>query len=261
MNRPLWPILLPLLLLLGALMLASQAWSQESCAAMPSHGAPSVTVAHATSVCHKGYVSVVDDDLKIPRYVAYELTAPHSVGCNKRQNNFHVDPALPDGSAAPADYAQSGFDKGHQAPAEDFAWDAGAMSDSFSMANMAPQVPGLNRQEWERLEETVRSWALDRGPLSIYVGPYLGKSKTTIGKHHVLVPEGYWKIIVDAKGESQAYFMWNTSIAKGPLDPFMAEDDKLAALTGVTIPHSPNSTTPWSIDLANWRQKHQEACK
>jgi DNA/RNA endonuclease G (NUC1) len=28
------------------------------------------------------------------------------------------------------------------------------------MANMAPQLPGLHRAEWEHLEETVRAWAL-----------------------------------------------------------------------------------------------------
>jgi hypothetical protein len=82
--------------------------------------------------------------------------------------------------ASPRDYDKSGYDKGHQAPAEDFAWDADELSDSFSMANMAPQLPGLNRAEWEHLEETVRSWALVRGELLIFVGPVLPAKPETI---------------------------------------------------------------------------------
>jgi len=64
--------------------------------------------------------------------------------------------------ASLSDYDHSGYDKDHMAPAVDFALDAAEKSDSFSMANMAPQLPGLNRAEWEHLEETVRAWAFAR---------------------------------------------------------------------------------------------------
>ena len=95
----------------------------------------------------EAYVALVDDDLKVPRWVAYTLTKEYSLGCDVRVSDFHADPALPKGSATPSDYDNSGYDKGHQAPAEDFAWNKDTEYDSFSMANMAPQKPGLNRQE------------------------------------------------------------------------------------------------------------------
>jgi len=71
------------------------------------------------------------------------------------------------------------------------------MSDSFSMANMAPQRPGLNRAQWERIEETVRVWATDRGNLIVYVGPVLVNTSHTISKDKVVVPTAFWKVIVD----------------------------------------------------------------
>jgi endonuclease G len=78
--------------------------------------------------------------------------------CLARTNNFRADEEIQAGRRArPMDYRRSGYDQGHQAPAEDFAWSAAQMHDSFSMANMTPQLAGLNRAEWERLEETVRA--------------------------------------------------------------------------------------------------------
>jgi endonuclease G len=87
--------------------------------------------AHVSEVCHKGYAALVDDDALVPRWVAYRLTGAHSLGCRGRTNNFHADAELPKGHrAAPADYSHSGYDQGHQAPADDFAWDIGVMKDS-----------------------------------------------------------------------------------------------------------------------------------
>jgi endonuclease G, mitochondrial len=77
---------------------------------------------HTTPVCHAGYASLVDDDRLIPRFVAYHLTAEHTLGCIKRTNNFHADTQLSASlRAQPSDYTNSGYDRGHHAPAEDFA--------------------------------------------------------------------------------------------------------------------------------------------
>jgi DNA/RNA endonuclease G (NUC1) len=57
-------------------------------------------------------------------------------------------------------------------------WNAGEVSDSFSMVKMAPQVPGLN--QWERLEEATRVWAWAHGNILIYVGPILWPTERTL---------------------------------------------------------------------------------
>jgi endonuclease G, mitochondrial len=121
----------------------------EDCADHLPFGKPQLTnAADTTPVCHVGYIVLHDNKFLVPRWVAYRLTGPRSLGCLARTNNFHADENLPDGKrATPDDYSGSGFDQGHQAPAQDFAWSAGTMKDSFSMANMAPQLPGLNRQK------------------------------------------------------------------------------------------------------------------
>jgi endonuclease G len=223
--------------------------------------------AATTPICHVGYAVLHDDKLLVPRWVAYRLTGPHTLGCIARGNNFHADENLPEGQrATPTDYKGSGFDQGHQAPAQDFAWNADRMSDSFSMANMAPQLPGLNRAQWERIEETVRTWATDRGELIVYVGPMLANTSHTIGKDKVVVPTAFWKVVVDPdKREALAFVLPNRSVAKGKLEPWQSDIADVEQAAGVTLPLPQGidrETKPaiWPADISAWKKKHSAAC-
>ncbi|MDD3155024.1 MAG: DNA/RNA non-specific endonuclease, partial [Victivallaceae bacterium] len=89
-----------------------------------------------------GYIELHEQ----PAWVIYKLTAEEVQNkVAKRSNQFKPDPEIPTGSAALADYRKSGYDRGHLAPAADMAWSAKAMSDSFYLSNMSPQVPAFNR--------------------------------------------------------------------------------------------------------------------
>ena len=61
-----------------------------SCEATPAYGLPKASALHTTVVCKKAYVALVDDDLKVPRWVAYTLTKEHSLGCDVRVSDFHL---------------------------------------------------------------------------------------------------------------------------------------------------------------------------
>lgn len=56
-------------------------------------------------------------------------------------------------------YAKSGYDKGHLAPAADFAHSRNEMQITFDYVNCLPQTPRLNRGEWKRDETKVRRWS------------------------------------------------------------------------------------------------------
>jgi endonuclease G, mitochondrial len=231
-------------------------------------GVPSLArAAPTTPVCHVGYAVLHDDKLMVPRWVAYRLTGPHTLGCVKRTDNFHAEENLPDGKrATPADYKGSKLDQGHQAPAQDFAWNLDRMKDSFSMANMAPQVPGLNRAQWLRVEESVRAWATDRGELIVYVGPMLANTSHTIGKNKVVVPTAFWKVVVDPdKKEALAFVLPNRSIAKGKLEPWQSDIADVEQAAGVKLPlpsgiDRETKPTIWPANLSGWAKKHKEAC-
>jgi endonuclease G len=232
-------------------------------------GMPVLTgAANTTTVCHTGYATSHDNDLLVPRWVAYRLTGENTFGCLKRTNDFHPDENLPPNRrATPADYSRSGYDQGHQAPAQDFAWRADVMHDSFSMANMAPQLPGLNRQGWERLEETVRAWAADRGTVNVYVGPVVSNATKRIGRNRVAVPTAFWKVVVDpVRGDVLAFVMPQKSIPKGNLSKWQTSVSAVEEGAQIKLPLSIFSTVRtakpplWPADLAAWNSKHKAAC-
>lgn len=116
-----------------------------------------------------------------------------------RGNDFRPDPEITTGSASLADYKKSGYDRGHLAPAADFAFSEEAMSESFYLSNMSPQAPGLNREIWQYLEGQVRVWAKKYGRVYVVTGPVLEKPADQydyIGANKVSVPEYYYKVIL-----------------------------------------------------------------
>lgn len=75
-----------------------------------------------------GYIELHEQ----PAWVIYRLTAEElRTKVSSRSDDFRADPDIPTGSATPADYKRSGFDRGHLAPAGDMAYSVQTMSDSF----------------------------------------------------------------------------------------------------------------------------------
>jgi endonuclease G len=212
--------------------------------------------AKTVQVCHAAYASLYDADAHVPRLVAYELTRPHTLGCLPRAGGFHSEGP----SAKPAEYNGTGYDLGHMMSAEDASWSETSEHDSFSMVNVAPQLPGLNRQEWERLEETVRAWAWERKDLYVYVGPILSDKPKVIGDG-IAVPVAFFKVLVDAStGESLAFVMPQKAEAKGDLSPWVQPLSEVERLTGIHFHAKHNAAALWPADLTAWRAAHRAQC-
>ncbi len=127
-----------------------------------------------TIVCHTKYVLSHNNAAKGPDWVLEHLTAEQVGGTNKRPKlKFQPDPFLPaDKRAVDADYTNSGFDRGHQAPSADFNADVAWMKESFLLSNIVPQVgAGFNRDIWATLEGHVRDITTERGELYVITGP------------------------------------------------------------------------------------------
>jgi endonuclease G len=225
-------------------------------AACPDIPVPEVD-ATTVQVCHAAYASLYDADAHVPRVVAYELTRPHTLGCLPRAGGFHAEGP----SAKPSEYNGTGYDLGHMMSAEDASWSESTEHDSFSMVNVVPQLPGLNRQEWERLEESVRAWAWERKDLYIYVGPILSDQASTIGDK-IVIPEAFFKVIVDVStGESLAFVMPQHAEAKGDLTPWVKPLGEVEKLTGIHFQAAKSNTTDlWPVDLTGWRTAHRAQC-
>jgi hypothetical protein len=136
-------------------------------------------------------------------WVSYLLTRSMLTGQSERGNNFRPDPSVPSGSAQLVDYKNSGYDRGHLCPAGDMTFNAEAMSETFFLSNMSPQVPAFNRGIWKNLETLVREWAEEDDSIFIVTGGILRESKGTIGPDRVTVPSRFYKVIYDLTGEKK----------------------------------------------------------
>lgn len=151
---------------------------------------------------HEYYTLKYNEKNEQADWVAYTLKKVNLDNSKfSRTDNFREDPRVKTKSAALADYKGSGYDRGHLAPAADFAWTKEGMSESFYMSNMSPQEPGFNRGIWKKLEERVRDWARSNNEIYVVTGPIcLGKGEK-IGKNKVVVPDQYYKVILELNGK------------------------------------------------------------
>ncbi|MBC8152964.1 MAG: DNA/RNA non-specific endonuclease [Bacteroidetes bacterium] len=221
-------------------------------------------------VRHEGYTLRFRDEYKVADWVAYPLLAYELTGDADRKNEpFKPDPDVSTGSAVPADYSRSGYDRGHLAPAADFKFSQRMMGESFYMSNMTPQAPDFNRGIWKELEELVRTWAVRDKGLYIVTGPILKPGLPTIGrKNEVAVPEQFYKILLycnadasDRPAVRMVGFLLSNEGSERPLTDFVVPVDQIERLSGIDFfPKLPDdierrleSRVPKSV-IADWFQ-------
>ena len=184
---------------------------------------------------HSGYSLVYNETYEQAAWVAYQLTEKETKKLYDRTDKFIEDPSVSTGSAADADYSGSGYDRGHLAPAADMGWSSTTMAESFYFSNMSPQVPGFNRGIWKRLEEQVRSWAIEYDTIYVVTGPVLKGDMGSIGANKVAVPNYYYKVILDmhSKPHQAIGFVMENASASGDLSNFAVSIDSVERFTGI----------------------------
>ena len=213
-------------------------------------------------VSHTGYILSYNEEAEQPSYVAYDLTREEVYGALDRGDDFREDKSIKTGSAVLSDYKGSGYDRGHMAPAADFKWSAEAMSDTFYLSNMSPQVPAFNRGIWGDLEAVVRQFAVDNEKIYVCTGPVLtdGPYKT-IGKNNVAVPNRYYKVILDyTDPDIKAIgFVLPNSDETEKLETYIMSIDEVEEITGLDffyqLPDEEEAVIESSVDASKWTLK------
>lgn len=182
-----------------------------------------------------GFSLVYSEPHEQALWVAYELTAYETNSSYARTDKFMSDPEIKTGSAKPTDYKGTGFDRGHLAPAGDMGWSSQSMAESFYMSNMSPQAQGFNRGIWKKLEELVRTWAVDYGAICVVTAGILTNDLPTIGSTGVSVPAYYYKVILDNTGpdyKAIGFILPNAS-SKVSLQSYAVSVDEVERVTGI----------------------------
>ena len=118
------------------------------------------TTKQSQIIQHVGYTTSYNTNWLIPNWVVYDLTKKEVHGAFKSPKKlFEPDPQVKGRSAQHSDYTNSGYSRGHMAPAADMKWSEQAMLESFYLSNVCPQLAELNAGVWEHLEKRCRALA------------------------------------------------------------------------------------------------------
>lgn len=140
---------------------------------------------------------------RTPQWVAYKLTAADVGGDAGRAGSFYVDTAVIARGyphATNADYAHSGYDKGHMLPSADRSRTATENRATFIFGNIAPQTPTLNRGTWKMLEEHIRTITHTADTIYIVCGGVNEPQPPTIGSG-VAIPQLFFKALAVRRGD------------------------------------------------------------
>src|SRR3954463_11381519 len=147
--------------------------------------------------CYEQFAVLHSEVVRTPLWSAEHLTRDEveAAGQLKRRNRFHHEARLPpEDRAELADYARSGYDRGHMSPSGDMATPT-AQYQSFSLANMIPQHQCNNEVLWEGIESAVRDLAFAEGEIYIITGPIYEGTDIPFLNGRVGVPSRVYKAI------------------------------------------------------------------
>ena len=166
----------------------------------------------------------------------------------ERLDNFRPDYRIPAMFRADlADYAGSGYDRGHLVASADKSVSDIQNSETFLLSNMSPQKKELNRGIWRRLENTVRDLNRTAKILETYVicGPvfYFDQAVETIGAHDpnevtIPVPHAYFKSVL-AEHRNGKLYMWSFLLPNDdcnqPLENYRVSTVTVERLAGIKL--------------------------
>ncbi|MBC7375823.1 MAG: DNA/RNA non-specific endonuclease, partial [Burkholderiaceae bacterium] len=181
--------------------LSTPTWAFTQCPTYFAAGvAPTITNTklkqRTQEVCFEAYAVLHSGISRTPLYSAEHLTRDKLEAAKtlSRKDSFHPEATLPARDRAElSDYSRSGYDRGHMAPNADFATRS-AQAESFSLANMVPQVHANNAGIWAGIEGAARQLAINEGEVYVVSGSaFIGSDIQRVD--NVLVPTHIWKVL------------------------------------------------------------------
>ncbi|MFW6219811.1 MAG: DNA/RNA non-specific endonuclease [bacterium] len=223
-------------------------------------------------VNHSYYSLAYNEDYEQATWVAYQLTDKMILGNLERTDNFREDTKISTKSATLQDYYQSGYDRGHLAPAADMKHNYVAMSESFLLSNISPQLASFNRGKWRRLENQVRKWVMVEKELYVVTGGLVFGNTTFIGKNNVAVATHFYKVILDySEPEIKAIaILLPHKKIENSLENYIITIDSLEEITNIDFfPAIPDEIEnnlesklfKWEWDDTNQKQTNTVQCK
>lgn len=189
-------------------------------------------------VQYKAMVVYFNKYYRVPNCVAYELTRTQTSMADSRdaqnRDNYKFEK---DGSVSGCpdwwEYKESGYTRGHMAPAMDMRWGRTPMTQCFMMTNICPQDDEMNDGEWRHVEEAVHKWSRSVDRLIVFTGPVFSNNMKRIGKHRdIAVPEQYFKVIYSPSQNRAIAFVMPNEYMPNSWTNYATTIDRVETLTG-----------------------------
>ena len=109
-----------------------------------------------------------------------------------------------------------------------------------SKTNICPQIPELNRGRWKELEEQIREWVQRDSALLITCGPIVSTPRKTIGRHEIVVPARFFKVVaVPYTGTPRGIaFIFDNEAEQPSLKELAITIDSVERVTGIDFFHN-----------------------
>jgi endonuclease G, mitochondrial len=147
-------------------------------------------------IIREQYVISYNKSRNVANWVSWELNRDW-YGDAKRYNKFMADSDLPDGLylVKTADYAHSGYDRGHMVRSEERTRTEEDNKVTFYMTNILPQKPDLNQGVWLRFENYLEKLCKNDDKELFLIAGGIFHSDTRINDL-VAIPDSCFKIVV-----------------------------------------------------------------
>eukprot|EP00929_Paragymnodinium_shiwhaense_P102071 TRINITY_DN65272_c0_g1_i1.p1 TRINITY_DN65272_c0_g1~~TRINITY_DN65272_c0_g1_i1.p1 ORF type:complete len:276 (-),score=1.86 TRINITY_DN65272_c0_g1_i1:2-829(-) len=212
----------------------------------------------ASVVSTDDFIAQFDYRTRCPSFVLERLTRASAFadhGADRKDHSFFQDSRIPSRmQSCSADFASTGYDRGHMAAAANHRASKTAMEATFTLANVAPQKAALNRRYWARIEMFCRGLVKSRFEEAYVITgalylPSLCDSRgqwfadyKTLGRapRHVHVPTHFYKVILIEERADRflilALVVPNEEVdADIPLTHFLVPLQTLEEAAGVTF--------------------------
>ena len=151
-----------------------------------------------------------DYRLKASKSVAYHLDGDLMNNPNiEERPSFYVEKSINKRyRVSTTDYTNSGYDKGHLAPDAAFDWSDESLRAVYTLANIIPQAPQVNRNMWSQVEKYSRDKAVELGEIDVINVVKYGKQSKRIGKNRMAVSRGFYKVLYNHQESYEECFYY-----------------------------------------------------
>ena len=156
------------------------------------------------------YTICYDYKAKGAKYVSYTLDGKLvNAGNVKKRYSFYTEKNLPKKYRSHTkDYTHTGYDRGHIANDASFDHSEKVVRKTYTMANIIPQAPKVNRRTWIKAEKLERKVAVKLGSVNVLNGVIYSTKPNRIGKNQVAVPDAFWKMIYNDEADYKKCFYY-----------------------------------------------------